>query len=313
MNDFNQVDKFYEIIDEACMLLYEELDLDYLHAFMRVANDLLEGVNDSKLTKEALEKLESIYIKMDDQSFSNESIRQALNLILAKGLKHNGNYPLDLVEPDSISLLVGNIISHYFRDGVNLFQTNMGLGVQINAIANFLDIDISLAGQEEDYVLASIAKLSSNLQDNDITVFNNSCIDPLDVSFDCLIGHLESKVVDAKFIPYEAITKYMKNLTEDGIFVITIDNDFFNYDAMSFKNKFTGTLLGLILLPDNLFSGEKKRSILVGSKMQLDDYNLFVTALPNLGEGENFVNSIAKIEKWIEDIKDAVNAKLEEE
>ena len=35
------IDIFYDLIDEACMIYYSELHLDYLNAFVEVADDII--------------------------------------------------------------------------------------------------------------------------------------------------------------------------------------------------------------------------------------------------------------------------------
>ena len=44
--DGQNIDIFYDLIDEACMRYYEDIHLDYLDAFIRVTSDILEGLDD---------------------------------------------------------------------------------------------------------------------------------------------------------------------------------------------------------------------------------------------------------------------------
>ena len=260
-------DLFYDILDEACMLLYEELNLNYLDALIRVSDDIIDGLDDSKLDMEAISKLEAIYNKLEGHTFSNEDIRLAFNLLLVKGLKH-ANYRLDILIPDSVGLIFASIIRKFFAKfpSINMLEVNAKTANLTNTIANFLDLDTYCFAQEDDSKLASLIKASSNLQDRNIVVYNNKVLDPLEISADVIIGHLASKVEEGKYVPYKAASRMMRYLEEDGLFVFLIDNDFFSYpDLSDFKNSFTGTLLGLLMLPESMFTSTITKSILIGS------------------------------------------------
>ena len=71
----DNVNMFYDIIDDACMLLYEELHLDYLQALIRVGNDIVFEIDDSKISLEAYNKLKDIYLGLDNKQFNCEEIR----------------------------------------------------------------------------------------------------------------------------------------------------------------------------------------------------------------------------------------------
>ena len=98
------IDIFYDLIDEACMIYYSELHLDYLNAFVEVADDIINQDDDFNLSDESIEKLNEIYNKIYDLQLLNEEIRLGITLLLIKGLKHK-NAPLDIVTPDTIGYL----------------------------------------------------------------------------------------------------------------------------------------------------------------------------------------------------------------
>ena len=302
-------DLFYDVIDEACMLLYEELNLNYLDGLIRVSNDILDGIDDSRLEEAKVKKLEAIYNKLEGHTFSNEDIRLAFNLLLIKGLKH-ASYRLDILIPDSIGLIFASIIRKFYEafPSINMLEVNAKTANLTNTIANFLDLDIYCFAQEEDAKLASIIKAFSNLQDRNIVVYNNNILDPLEISADVIIGHLSSLVKDDKYIPYKAASKLMRYLEEDGLFIFLIDNDFFSYpDLNEFRNSFTGTLLGLLMLPESMFSSTITKSILIGSKKQIADFEMLVVNMPSLNDQEKMKEMMAKIENWIGDVRLIIN------
>ena len=302
-------DLFYDIVDEACMLLYEELNLNYVDCLIRASSDILDHIDDSRLDIKKVDQLEKIYAKLDGHTFSNEDIRLAFNLLLIKAFKH-ANYPLDIIIPDSVALIFAYIIRKFYEKYrmINMLEVDAKTANLTNTIANFIDIDTYCFAQEEDNKLANLLKASSNLQDRNIVVYNNKILDPLEVNVDLVIGHLASKVEDNKYIPYKAISKLMRYLEEDGIFVFLIDNDFFSYpDLQEFKSSFTGTLLGLLILPETMFKSSITKSILIGSKKQIADFEMLVANIPSLNDTTKLNDMMKRIESWASDLALIIN------
>ncbi|MBP5550558.1 MAG: hypothetical protein J6X93_00720 [Bacilli bacterium] len=299
-------DFFYDIIDEACMLICSETNCNYLDALIRVSKDIIEDIDDSRLDASSLNKLGEIYDRLNERIVSNEDIRLAYNFLFVKALKH-AKYPLDILIPDSIGLLFANIIRNYYDYNINMLEINAKCASLTNTIANFLELDTYCFAQEEDSKLATIAKYSSNMQDRDLVVYNNKLLDPLEVSVDTIFGYLESKTEDNTFIPYKAISKLMKYLDEDGIFIFLIDNDFFSYpDLNNFRNSFTGTLLGLLILPDTMFQAGKARSVLIGSKKQINDFEMIVMNMPSFADAVKLNEAMMNIEAWVRELSHIV-------
>lgn len=299
-------DFFYDVIDEACMLICNETNCNYLDALIRVSKDLVEDIDDSRLDEAALNKLGQIYDKLNERVCSNEDIRLAYTFLFVKALKH-AKYPLDILIPDSIGLVIANIVRKYFDYNINMLEVNAKCASLTNTIANFIDLDTYCFAQEEDSKLATLAKYSSNVADRDLVVYNNKLLDPLEVSVDLVIGYLESTVEDNNYIPYKAISKLMKYLDEEGLFIFLIDNDFFSYpDLNSFRNSFTGTLLGLLILPNTLFQGDKTRSILIGSKKQINDFEMIVVNLPSFADAPKLNESMMNIEAWAKELSNII-------
>ena len=299
-------DFFYDVIDEACMLICNETNCNYLDALIRVSKDLVEDIDDSRLDEAALNKLGQIYDKLNERVCSNEDIRLAYTFLFVKALKH-AKYPLDILIPDSIGLVIANIVRKYFDYNINMLEVNAKCASLTNTIANFIDLDTYCFAQEEDSKLATLAKYSSNVADRDLVVYNNKLLDPLEVSVDLVIGYLESTVEDNNYIPYKAISKLMKYLDEEGLFIFLIDNDFFSYpDLNNFRNSFTGTLLGLLILPNTLFQGDKTRSILIGSKKQINDFEMIVVNLPSFADAPKLNESMMNIEAWAKELSNII-------
>jgi hypothetical protein len=74
----NIIDKFYDLIDECCMLLNEKIKLNYFDALVRVANDIVYDVDESKLEEQDIKTLIDKYNLLTDLTITNEEVRQAI-------------------------------------------------------------------------------------------------------------------------------------------------------------------------------------------------------------------------------------------
>ena len=314
MIDQKNVDLYFDYIDNACLIIYEETHLDYLDCLIRVGNDIIEGVNDTGLSSESINKLEEIYERIFSHSFLNEEIRLAMQLLIVKGFKHHDSFSLDLMTPDSICYLFAFIISLYFDDEkrITILDTALGTGNLINAISNFCtreNYDLSLIGIEKEQKLAELAKVNTDLQGNEIQIYLNDALSPNYFLADVIIGDIDTNYIDDKYFPYLLINRFIDNLNEDGIFIYLIANDFFNQkDVKEFKNAFSGTFLGLIVLPDTLFQDNVVgKSILIGTNKRINNYDMLVMNLASLVDKEKVQESINNITEWIINLKGMIN------
>ena len=139
-----KVDEFYNLIDKACMIYYEDLKMDYIEAFIKVAKDLTEEFDEDKLSDEAIDKLKAIYEKIENENFLNEEVRLASELIIVKGLKHR-NLVLDFITPDVINYLYTYIVrailkyKDFDKDNLVILDTVLGTGNLLQTIVNNVD------------------------------------------------------------------------------------------------------------------------------------------------------------------------------
>lgn len=305
MMNSKHIDLIYDYLDEASNIIYEELHLDYLDCLIRVCDDINKGINESKLSKESLSKLEKIYERFFNHSFMNEEIRQALELLIVKGLKHRGRFSLDLMTPDSICYLFAHIINLIGENRISIMDVAIGTGNLINAISNFVDYEVDLIGIDINATLCDLARSTSDLQGNNIKIYCNDHLFPILDKVDVVIGDLDMGESLDKYQPYEVISKSLDNLHDDGMFIYLITNDFFNQkEAQDFKNNFNGTLAGLIILPETMFNKNHiGKSILIGTKKKLDNYDLLLVNFPSLQDEVKVQETIVMIDEWIKILK----------
>lgn len=305
----NVVDEFYDVIDECCMLLNDKLHLNYLDCLIRVGNDILYEINDSKLEEEDYKFLELKYQKIQEISITNEEVRQAMQLLIIKALKHI-NMKLEIMTPDYINYIIGYLINKYYDNNnvLTILDSEVGTGNLINAVANFVNNETNLIGVENNKILIDICKTNSELQNNEIVLYFQDTLTKIMDKVDVVIGDLEAYEKDNKYYPYEIILNYSSNINDDGLFIYLIENDFFNKKQLTdFKTKFNGTFLGLIVLPNNLFN-EKHigKSLLIGSPKKIKNLEMMIIQLSELNNKEKFLKNLQEIEQWIKKIREEI-------
>ena len=303
----NVIDKFYDLIDECCMLLNEKIKLNYFDALIRVANDIVYDIDDSKLDDSDILILQEKYNQINELTISNEEVRQAMQLLIIKAMKHI-NMNLEIMTTDYINYIISYIIDSYCKNKkqISILDVEVGTGNLITTVSNFIHNDTNLIGIENNKLLINLCKANCDLQNNDISLYFQDTLTKLNEVVDVVIGDLDCIVQDNKYYPYEIINKYIENIEDDGLFIYLIENDFFNKDQINeFKAKFKGTLLGLIVLPNELFNKNHiGKSILVGSPLELKNFNMMVMQMASVNEQEKFYNNINEIQEWIKKIKE---------
>lgn len=304
----NVVDQFYDIIDECCMRLNEKLHLNYFDCLIRVANDILYDINVSKLEEEDLNFLEEKYDQLSNVKITNEEVRLTMQLLIIKAMKHI-NMNLEIMTPDYINYIIGYLINSYYK-GVNseisVLDVEVGTGNLINTIANYSDLSIDLIGIDNNKNLINLCKANTELQNNDIDLYFQDTLTTFLDEVDVVVGDLDCVTVNDKYYPYEIILNYLPNLSNDGLFIYLIENDFFAKEQINdFKKEFEGTFLGLIVLPQNLFN-EKHigKSLLVGTSRKLTSFEMMIMQLSDLNNKEKFYNDLEEIQNWIKKIKE---------
>ena len=303
----NVIDKFYDLIDESCMLLNEKIKLNYLDALIRVANDIVNDIDDSKLDDSDILILQDKYNQIMNLTITNEEVRQAMQLLIIKAMKHI-NMNLEIMTPDYINYIIGYIVNSYFKNQkqISLLDVEVGTGNLITTVANFIENETNLIGVENNKLLINLCKANCELQNNEISLYFQDTLTKLIETVDVVVGDLDCVVKDDKYYPYEIINNYLSNIDEEGIFIFLIENDFFNKEQISeFKKKFKGTMLGLIVLPNELFNKNHiGKSLLIGSPLQLKNFKMMVMQMAGINEQEKFYNNINEIQEWIKKIKE---------
>ncbi len=294
------IDTYYNLLDKACMIYYNNLGIDYLESFIRVSDEIINGVDYEllKLDKKEIKKLKDIYDEFENSDFLNEEARLAIELVIIKGLKHRNIY-LDFLTPDSISYIFCHIINYIlkynsFSDEVNILDTVMGTSNLLQTIINNCNGNINGIGIEHDELLVHVSKAFANLLGNNLVINYNDAKKECNVMADIIIGDF-GETKDC----YDIILERLNNIYDKGYFIYVINNDFFNNVNDTFKKEFLNeaTFVSLITLPTT-FTHEKHigKSILIGKKEVLHNYDMAIIRLNDSLDKESISNTLNKIE-----------------
>lgn len=313
-----QIDLIYDLIDQAAMIYYDNLKVDYLEALLLVNKGLNYDEFDSRLTDEAIIKLEEIYHIFSLESFYNEEVRLALELLIIKAFKHI-NFPLNIMTPDFINYLLVIIVNSLFKnEDITILDTALGTANMLQAISNNYVNHAKIIGIENNEMLTKIASASADLQNNELIIYFQDALNTVLDVVDLVVGDLDAYDVEenklsknhlyqqgVRYFPYLMITERLNNLRPGGYFIYLIENDFFQKENSDFFKQYLekeASLLGLIILPKEIFlDGYLGKSILIGKKEVLHSYELMILDIPNLSE-DSIKRSVNKLKALIEKI-----------
>ena len=315
--DSKNIDIFYDIIDEACMLLYDELKISYLEALIRVGNDIVFQIDDSRISLETLDKLSSIYKRLTNKVFLNEEIRLAFELLMVKAFKHSDlNY--EIITPDTINYLVSTIASDLLGEkDIKILDPMLGSANLLQAVSNNFPKKAFLVGIENNSDLVKLAEISSNLQGNNIDIYFQDTLNSLNDLVDLIVCDFDNSSTDTKtnsylnnlgvtYLPYLVIEKHLENLKDNGYFILVIDNDFFEQNGSKLFHEYIlnkMTFMALITLPPSLTKeGHPGKSILIGKKEVLSDYRIEIMNIEDFDRNK-LDNVFIKLSDIIENIK----------
>ena len=74
--DNKRIDIFYDQVDKACMILYNELKIDYIKALTRVSRDLVHELDEMGLSDEAITDLNDIYNYQDRNAEKSQQTKR---------------------------------------------------------------------------------------------------------------------------------------------------------------------------------------------------------------------------------------------
>ena len=246
---------------------------------------------------------------------NTEEIRRALLLLDIKAFK-NINFPLDIITPDVIGLLISNFLVGLFEDDktVELLDYNFGTGNLAFTLVNNLPYEFKITGIDNHALLTNVSVHKANMLMQEVNIYHEDALAYLPQDIDLIVSDLatymyenneyHSELYDkgVRYFPYLAIEHYLK-INKKHFAIYLIENSFFGQEGSSeFQNviKANGHIDALITLPATFFkSSEDSKSLIVISNDQdcNDETNIFV--LPELYEKEKFLEKINEINEFL--------------
>ncbi len=302
----NNLELFYDCVDESNNFLYEVFRKPYFELIEMTVKNILAG---EVLTEfedpNDLKKLKKIYAKIKNVDFTVEDVRKAMQSIILRGFKEmripNGN-----TTPDTIGIFMAYLITKMCPNKeISIVDPLCGTGNLLFTIANYLDKETKLYACDNDLWMTKFTSLTSDLLGLNTEVFLQDSLELNLSGIDSLVFDMpHEELKDNKYFPYEAILHYKNMLKDDGCMIGMVENDFFNYDKnQEFKKKLLEdmSIIGLTELPDEMFKAVKPKIILVLQKRKLsENTKCFMVKLPSFTNVNSFNEALLDIEAWFE-------------
>ena len=329
--------KIVDTFDECAMMyfdgttdeLYENTDItnysverphtNFFECLLKCVGYFLDGdelkVDEEKIEEQIKDKLDNLRDYLEKNGVNSEEVRRAFLLLDIKGFK-NVNFPLDLITPDAIAIIICELVKYSIKKSkINLLDFNFGVGNLAFTIVNHLENDIHLIGFDNHSLMASIATMKANMMNTMLDMYHEDCLDFLPREIDIVVSDLatydyqndlyHSSLYEkgVRYFPYLAIEHFLE-LKGEVTYIYLIDKDFFSQkgnDLFREMLREKGTIKSLIALPENFFQNDTfTKSILVlNNKPSIDHASTEVFVLPPLKEDKLFLSVMNKIEEHL--------------
>ncbi len=332
----DMINRVVDLLDEAVMCCYygmidENRDntavtnydkqkgrLNYYECLFHIIDHLLDD-KPLNLSQEDLTKidqiLEAFILDTEEFGINSEEIRRALLLLDIKAFK-NINFPLDIITPDTIGIIISNFVNCLFeeKEVVELLDFNMGVGNLAFTISNYINNDTKITAIENHSLLTNVVVHKANMMMQEVNMYYEDALESLPKDVDIIVSDIATYDYENKnyhsylydkgvrYFPYLAIEHYLK--IEKNLFgIYLVENSFFNKEgSKEFYEviKEYGHIDALITLPKGFFQSEEDaKSIIIITNKVKEKTETGIYVLPDLDEQEMFMNKIEEICKFL--------------
>ena len=280
----------FHTLDESSKILKEALEIPYLEALIHSAENLIDNGTvyneEGLLSEDIVKELEEVYQEMDLEQYTPETIRQAMQIALLRGMKEDFVQPNHQMTPDSIGLLISYLIEIIAepKDKIHVADLTVGTANLLLTVSHFLNQasnrEIKLSGVDNDELMLSLASTNSAFQRTPINLvyqdaLTNLLLQPADIMVaDLPIGYypVEDTITDytthfeekgeRSYSHYLLIEQAMNYLTEGGYGFFLLPSNIFNDEKVSVLVNYlqeVGYMQGIIQLPREIFANEDSR------------------------------------------------------
>lgn len=280
----------FHTLDESSKILKEALEIPYLEALIHSAENLIDNGTvyneEGLLSEDIVKELEEVYQEMDLEQYTPETIRQAMQIALLRGMKEDFVQPNHQMTPDSIGLLISYLIEIIAepKEKIHVADLTVGTANLLLTVSHFLNQapnrEIKLSGVDNDELMLSLASTNSAFQGTPINLvyqdaLTNLLLQPADIMVaDLPIGYypVEDTITDytthfeekgeRSYSHYLLIEQAMNYLTEGGYGFFLLPSNIFNDEKVSVLVNYlqeVGYMQGIIQLPREIFANEDSR------------------------------------------------------
>lgn len=289
----------FQLFDEYIKLYQELFVVSSLTAMYQMSRHVLfnELPSIDDIPESLAEKMEAIRA----ESFDKEELRKALVALTLKAYRTDKIANSEMT-PDSISLLVGYVVSKYFegRASFSLCDPVVGTASMLSAVANMVKHQGDIMAMDSNWDQIQTARVFTDLAGYDVDFILEDCLKSNVEGFDCIIADVPVYVYDDDYFPHRFIAHWVSKIAPGGVMVAVIPNDFFDVESI-YKDEILqrASLVGLISLPADMFVDRKlQKSILLVEPGERKVKDFLLVDLPRLEDKEAFQIAIQRMEAW---------------
>lgn len=291
----------FELFDEYIRLYQEFFVVSSLTAMYQMSRHIL--FNDIPGVPDIPAALDRFMENIREESFDKEELRKALVATTLKAYRHDKIANSEMT-PDSISLLVGYVVSKYFerRESFSLCDPVVGTASMLTAVANMVHHQGDIVAMDSNWDQIQTARVFTDLTGYDVDFILEDCLTSGVQGFDCIIADVPLYVYDDDYFPHRFVAHWVSKIEPGGVMVAVIPNDFFDVQSV-YKDEILqqASLVGLIQLPADMFVDPKlQKSILLVEPGKRKTEDFLLVELPRLEEQEEFQVAIQRMEQWFQ-------------
>lgn len=302
--ELNRLELFYDVFDESNNILYEATHAKYFDLIIMTAKNILSGEVLNDIDDLDVKRLRKVYKKLDGVDFSSEDVRKAMQSITLRGFKEmrfsNGG-----TTPDTVGIITAYLISRFEKNSkksLRILDPLAGVGNYLFTVFNHLDCEMKLFAADNKEKMTEVLKAIADLMDTPVEIYLQDTLNLRMKDMNYIIFDMPiSDIKEEKYFPYLALSHYVSLLSEEGIMIGLVSNDFFNHDKDGkWKDEFYKDMRTLMLLelPESMFISNPK-SIVVFKKTDVDVKALTLN-LPSFTDVKEFNKSLMTIENWFQ-------------
>lgn len=291
MVDQKKVEQYFDVLNEACVYLFENCKYDYMTSLLAITDSIFNGDITFDLDNSLVDGFVHIMKKLD-QGYNQEEVRKALQFLILNALKETKN--INTITPDTIAFIFNYFVDKIFKDKeITILDPLVGSANLLAAIGNNHQ-NCQLYGIDDDELMIKLASMMSNMVNLDMTFYNQDTFMVRVSNVDLIV----SDVINDVDFTYKFINHYKNVLKDDGYMILLINNEFFNTDS-ELKNEINQemSMLGLIELPNEFFVGTKK-SIVLMKKTSKRVKEFLLATMPSVKDMGALNDFLSQIEQW---------------